>query len=659
MPKVYTENTSFDMSLSFDQSLNTVLEEMVDICITDSFKLPPLRVCSKSQLIHHQNPSSSSLGSRVGSRVSLVKRPSQSVLTQMLETRPVDLMRPVSGDSLASDLDPDFLHSRLSSLTSTSDSEFLPETLAKDHSQSQRRKRPEARTIPGEATLRTRNNESIPFNGPSRSFSGQSRSFSGQARTNGPFAPLDSTSSLTRKASNSSEITLKLQPHQKYRLNRMNRKQSQQDLDQALKDDIDLDDDDIPGDVVWNVPMAGGYFPRTHSKSAVSLQPTPLPGQLEHLYNPQQVKSMPDIRGSYPMLSISRGISDYYSAKQLEELQKRSRSNPSVRNVPEASETAHGTRDIWLPPKNPLELRKHEQEIARLAGQRAQKEVQELERQSKLRQQHEHNEQKWFKFSLSSNFKKASRLEVKLLVWQTPVPARLRHSLWAKNLQYHLHKTGSKQDEVLDKFEVLSRTLDTLDMAHKQEEMTRCVHRLTQLPMFRGVGELFLASFKRLVLLLLVSRSGLLYGDELLIGSLLVFFPDRTLKEVFEMTQLMKLLVVNEKFVKKLTKGLGNTYFKRLLAGFPQELAGMNSKTLWVLWSLTDGDAVKRFLEILVVVNDYKLALAYVLTVVKQYHFGWLSLAELERSVGLRSAVVDVKDLELFVVRLKGCYKEL
>lgn len=541
-----------------------------------------------------------------------------------------------------------------------------------------------------------------------------------------PMAAPKSTANLPRPPLAVLTLPPKLSPHQRFRLNRINLlKNKRSNRHKDKEKEFDAGDDEIPADlIVWNVPMAvgpassfysspsashskgflGGMASRTSllSESSVNIQPTPLPGKLDQFLVVRERRELAadsvDLVGTPVaelrpdlftlLLPIAQSLSSFYmlaaSKFSEQEVQQRTESNlklpldvinadrlrlEDLRLISQEKLHAvgaaehHSARDMWLPPKLPLEMARHDREAAALVADQSRRELELRALAAKRLLDNEANRQRWFKLSLAHRYTRAQRLEIKLLVWQTPVPDVLKYNVWKSNLCYHQEKRGATD---LDEYLLLRAKMDAADLAVRQSEVDAAAARLLKMPVFAGVADVgaWRTCFNQLAHLLLFSTLGRSHSDEVLVGLVLMFFPDRLVEEVYVLVHLIKVHVLNEGFAAKLHRGFTSSHrVKALLtsAGTVEpDYHHLDNRTPWLLWLAVDlPEVVKNFFEVLVVGNDYKLVLCYVLTVLTHYHFGWNLLVELGERVPRGDAKVHIYDHAVFMERLKNLCREV
>lgn len=531
------------------------------------------------------------------------------------------------------------------------------------------------------------------------------------AKINTPNA---STSSLPMM------MTSRLTPSQKYRMKRENSKLTLKNREK-LYDDMSiqgrdaLDDEE---DLIWNVPFTKGVasiFSSTAGKSPalinkifdqspISMPMSPLPGSISAPSSPMpnnininnKIKNNNNNNNNnnrssgnsfYSLPSEAASISEFYQAssssyfeKQLKERQDSSTNLPNY--IQEASvvgledmslvseekiKTLSSSRPIWLPPKSTKENKRHEREINLTLEDSVR-----FDKEVKLREEQQAEKiikytKRWIDVSQHSKIYKYSS-ECKRLVFKTSIPQNLRFKIWKSLLQRDLANiTFEPYEELNQKF--VDNVKDF--PRSKTEEIEELVSQ------FKRTSENteLLNNLSHLMKLKMISNTGLNENsDPIIIYSLLL--AKFTLSESFEMLSLINEKVFNKSNnIDKFTSSIQTNHtLKRLLGTkeFQNDLDTMCFSQLFqIMLNLIKNSGksaiLLNLLDILVIYQgDYKIVMSIFIAILRDYHFGFTCLNQLNKvsaggGAGLKSCGENLyinEDSNQFVERVYYYYKK-
>ncbi len=500
-----------------------------------------------------------------------------------------------------------------------------------------------------------------------------------------PSTPMSSTST---NMSNSTVNTLT--PSQKYRLRRQNSKSSAKaNFRQREKyfDEINSDEEIIEDGLIWNVPFTKGsatIFSPTSGKSSKMLKNvitqspaqmplSPLPGTLSAPSTPTASRGSPPKGGYFyknpdEAASLSRfyqASSDNFVAQELSNRESNGINLPS--SIKEASELGledmkfiskekadsfSATRPIWLPPKSKDESKKHERDISKMIEKAAKVDKKKQEYMSTMKSIQEKNIQRWIELQDRGVLRNSSQYEMKKLCFKTSIPENLRSNIWLTILQER------SKDSDYEKFEELNSKLSSIPSfpKSKEYEIEKIVETiLPNLSKFQKNQELN-KSLTKLIKLKSISTRGLEYGDELLFAISLLNFNEQV---SYDVTNMIKFSVLNEHTLNKFNNNLSkNAVLKKYLKNkdYKDDYEFLNSNLVFDILQNFQIETVYHLLDIIIIISDYKILYSIFLTILRDHHFGFVSLKELATDNSGHEIIIN--DEYQFFERLHHFYKK-
>lgn len=499
-----------------------------------------------------------------------------------------------------------------------------------------------------------------------------------------PSTPMSTTST------NMSSSTLNtLTPSQRYRLRRQNSKSSSKaNIRQREKyfDDVNSDEEVIPDNLIWNVPYTKGsaaIFSPTSGKSSKMIKNvltqspaqmplSPLPGQLSAPSTPTTKGSPPRSSYFYQNPDEAASISRFYQASSdsfvAQELSSREANGSSLPcSIKEASELGledmkfiskekadsfSSTRPIWLPPKSKDESKKHDRDITKMFEKAAKVDKKKQEYLNAMNAVQERNIHRWTELNERGILRNSSLHEMKKLVFKTAIPETLRSKIWLSLLE-----DKSKESDY-EKFNELNEKLSKIPSfpESKEYEIEKIVENiLPNVEKFQKGQELN-KSLNKLIKLKSISTRGLEYGDELLFAIFLLRFKEQ---EAYDASNMIKFSILNEQTLDKFNNNLmKNPILKKYLQNkeFKDDYNFLNSNLVFSILRNFKIEITFHLLDIIIINNDYKVLYSIFLTVLRDYHFGFVNLKEL--STDDKNFQISMNDEYQFFDRLYHFYKK-
>lgn len=503
--------------------------------------------------------------------------------------------------------------------------------------------------------------------------------------------PNTSTNSLT---------SLSITPSQKLRLKRQNSKSSSKSTivnEREKYYDLNSDDDDTLEDgFIWNVPFTRGaaniFSPSSGTnphlikailnQSPVMLPMSPLPGACSAPISPVTNRS-PSLTSQQDYFysatsspneaeSISQFYqisSENYVKQELLNRKKSSLSLPSM--IKEASNlglddlklvserkarSLSSTRPIWLPPKPSEESTRHEKDISKMFEKASRLDKLKQEQHDKQMKAQESNIKRWAELVQKGSHRSSAQNEMKKLCLKTKIPDEYRYQIWSAALDKA--RTSSTEIETFEELNSRSESLPNLPFPKAQElkEITRGA--------FASLGsfddqEYLEERLLRLLKLLMYSKISIVTNfDEYLLALLLLKFNE---EDSFNLFYSIRVLVFSDALLKKFDTNLyKNSIMVHQLRSneFKPDLEYLSSMTIMkILSKFRNLDIAFQFLDILVLNINYRVIYCLLLTILKEYHFGFDDLTELieDKHKHLR---INCDDTIQFYDKFNGFYKK-
>lgn len=357
------------------------------------------------------------------------------------------------------------------------------------------------------------------------------------------------------------------------------------------------------------------------------------------------------------------------------------------------------TRPSWLPPKDPEEKRIHEREISKTLSIASLDQLERnRDRDSKLIAD-ETNRQKYILLLDRDITRKQSLQSLKKMIWETPITADCRYSIYDQVLQGPARLVTEKYLESFDEIITLSNRVEFTKS--KEIEIKKLIEDNIESKVAGkcGISENLILMLK----LKSLSQQGILPGDELLFHHLLNEESFGTLQQVWDTVNLIQMTCFNEttkeKFDKKIIdkNGISGSYLLRD-ESFKHEFNAtcMNSNTWWNVLQRISHPLFMWVIDIIVTSNsqcfknnpinkskyetanwetykssavivNYQILLSFALNILLNYHFGFndlKSLADLSDSnFCIPISEDEYSDIDqinsLFISKWKHYYKKL
>lgn len=544
-------------------------------------------------------------------------------------------------------------------------------------------------------------------------------SFAGTTSTlNSPAKTLDNTTlqqpslptaSPLYQHSNSTSAILtnkaRLTPSQRYRLRKA---QNETVLRKSIRRKEKFYDEqeknsDLPNDFenlsIWNIPMASASTSTFLNSSQLSLSKTethrshgkrsnhnvsstnelsfldscemptsPIPGvnrTTDFQYMQQTSKNLTSVyKHSSSRLSESK-LSERTASADFLPIEFKTASDLGLEDLKLVSEdklgiTSH-SRPSWLPPKDPEERKLHDAQISKSTSMAS---IEQLDR-SKEREErlikNETNRQKYVLLLDRDITRNSSLQDLKKLIWETPLTDETRYQVYDEILQSNIRLVTGKY---VEQFDDLFKLLNEMDFPRNKEAE---IEELINMGIRRKAAgkEKISKDLPLMLKLKSISRQGLIPGDELLFHHFLLSQSFTSLKQVWEVVNLIQMTCFNdlckEKFNQRVLNSRG-VVAHYLLRGddFKKEFNAtcLNATTWWNVLERIDHSLFMWVIDIIVVSNNqcfkkypvnkeafaekhweqyrakhvvvnYKILASLVLDVLLNYHFGFDDLKSL------------------------------
>ncbi|CCH46287.1 hypothetical protein BN7_5879 [Wickerhamomyces ciferrii] len=693
--RMYSEPVSGTLS-TLREDLDKVSLDDIDISCSKPKKVHK----SPSQVFVNNFNNNTSPNNVKGLGINLPRRPSDSMFKNLNQPRYNNnntsqnkvsmLERPVSNDSITSSNGSDFSeggNSRNSSITSAS---FVNSPIMAQHinGSSSSISQDSKYQLPSSANQKYSNGSQLSINKLRDSVSTPRLNKYPSMSSMASSIPSTPVSASSVNISNSTINTLT--PSQKYRLRRQNSKTStKQNLRKREKyfDELYSDEETIDDNMIWNVPFTKGsatIFSPSSGKSSKMLKNvitqspaqmplSPLPGSLSAPSTP--ITRTPHEKGNdsgsyfYQNPDEAASISQFYQASsesfvatELSSRQSKGASLPS--SIKEASELGFddmkfiskeksecfsSTRPIWLPPKSKDESKKHDRDITKMFESAAKHDKKKQEYRDALQQVQDKNIKRWGELEERGILRNSTQNEMKKLVFKTSIPESLRLKIWTELLN---DKTKETDYETFDELNKKFKTIPSFPKS-KLYEIEKIVESIyPKLGKFQN-GQALNESLIKLIELKSISTRGMEYGDELTFALLLLKFEER---EAYDLNNKLKFGILNEVLLNKFNENSNkNSVLKKYLNNkeYKDDYEFLNSNSIFDILQNFSTDISYHILDILIILNDYKYVYALFLTILRDYHFGFMNLKVLKSN-----DEILVPDEYQFFDRLNHFYKK-
>ncbi|CCC71505.1 hypothetical protein NCAS_0H01950 [Naumovozyma castellii] len=319
------------------------------------------------------------------------------------------------------------------------------------------------------------------------------------------------------------------------------------------------------------------------------------------------------------------------------------------------------SRPSWLPPKDSKERKLHEREISKSMSIAS---IEQLDRNKEREERlirDETNRQKYVLLLERDITRNSSLQSCKKVIWETAFGDDTRRSAYDEILQ---SKTGLVTEKYIESFDGLMKTLKEMDFIEgKTVELKALIKKAIETKISGRSG----MSSDLLLMLQLksISHEGLLPGDELLFHHLLLCKSFTSLKQVWEMVNLIQLTCFNDACKEKYDSNIIDprgvvAHYLLKDPEFQKEFTSscLNYPTIWNVLERVDHSLFMWILDAIVVANNqcfskhpvkqndyqdkdwdyyrskkvvvnYKIIASLILNVLLNYHFGFNDLQQL------------------------------
>ena len=325
-------------------------------------------------------------------------------------------------------------------------------------------------------------------------------------------------------------------------------------------------------------------------------------------------------------------------------------------------EAVSSSRPTYLPPKSTKEKQMHEHEISKYMKMASDEQIQRKISQTKHMEEDKANHERYAHLLQRGITRKSSLFDLRKISWKTAISDELRCSIYHTILESDAQLVSSKY---LENFDYLNSILDQMDFpTDKESEIKQIIEKnITTKIGYSSVKD------KELTLLLKlksISKQGLLVGDAQLFHNFLNCKSFKTLKDIWEIANLIQLTCFNDtckdKFDSRIIDPRGITARILHSPSFKAEMTSsiMNFNTWWNIMSRIDNNLFMWIMDIIVIENcqcftnkqinkdqlrdknwdyyvnkyvvvNYKILASLAASVLLDYHFGFNDLKHLER----------------------------
>ncbi|CAI4058957.1 hypothetical protein SKDZ_04G5500 [Saccharomyces kudriavzevii ZP591] len=321
-------------------------------------------------------------------------------------------------------------------------------------------------------------------------------------------------------------------------------------------------------------------------------------------------------------------------------------------------------RPSWLPPKDCKERKLQDKQIYKNIDLAS---VEELQKNKERDDKVKRNEQNSVKFQqlLDRGITRNSSLnELKKIIWETPFTSTVRLQMYSQLLQ---SENCLITECFIETFEEMIQLLNKMDFPKDKEfEIKQLIENDIQEKVFykNGTNKRTISDLMLLLQLKSISQQGLVTGDEMLFYHFLTEESFRTLKEVWEMVNLIQMTcfseICKEKYDSRILNPRGIVAHFLRKDEFKDEFNGdcLNSNTWWNILQRMDHKLFMRIMDVIVVHNgqnfashpvkietfenkaleyyrskkiavNYKILVSLTVNVLINYHFGYDNLKNL------------------------------
>ncbi|CAI4057352.1 hypothetical protein SUVZ_02G4630 [Saccharomyces uvarum] len=547
--------------------------------------------------------------------------------------------------------------------------------------------------------------------------------------TKTPYAHSNSTSAILPYK------TTQLTPSQRYRLRKEQNDQSLRKCIQKKEkfyDDqdanLELQEGDVDGSLIWNIPMASlstsSFLTLSKfSKKEKSFDSTPkdeevLAQENDHTHNqhiqshhqtystkkhslysnhkfggscldykelpPTCIPGISPISDSQYFQDTMKNLSQAYihSSEKISKnilsgrsksvqclpLEYKEASNQGMEDLMLVSEdkikAVSHFRPSWLPPKDSKERKLQDKQIYKNIDLASMEELQRSKERDDKSKKCEQNRVR-FQQLLDRGITRNSTLnELKKIVWETPFTSTVRLPIYSQLLQ---SDNRIISEYFIESFEEMMQLLNKMDFPKdKEAELEQLIeHDIQERALYRnGTNKQILSDLMLLLQVKSISQQGLITGDELLFYHFLTNESFGSLKEIWEIVNLIQMTcfgeICKEKYDSRILNPRGIVAHLLRKDEFKDEFNGncLNSNTWWNILQRMDHRLFMWVMDIIVVHNsqsfasypvkieefknksweyyrskkvvvNYKILVSLTVNVLINYHFGYDNLKDL------------------------------
>lgn len=321
-------------------------------------------------------------------------------------------------------------------------------------------------------------------------------------------------------------------------------------------------------------------------------------------------------------------------------------------------------RPSWLPPKDFKERKLQDKQIYKNIDLASMEELQKNKERDEKAKKNEQNKVK-FQHLLDRGITRNSSLsELKKIIWETPLISKVRLQIYSQLLQ---------SDNCLitkcfiESFEEVMQLLNKMDFPKDKEfEIRQLIEHDVQEKVFykNGTDKQVVSDLMLLLQLKSISQQGLVTGDEMLFYHFLTDQSFGTLKETWEMVNLIQMTcfseICKEKYDSRILNPRGIVAHLLRKDEFKNEFNGgcLNSNTWWNILQRMDHKLFMWVMDVIIVHNgqnfanypvkmeifkdkvweyyrskkvvvNYKILVSLTVNVLLNYHFGYDNLKHL------------------------------
>lgn len=300
------------------------------------------------------------------------------------------------------------------------------------------------------------------------------------------------------------------------------------------------------------------------------------------------------------------------------------------------------TRPMWLPPKDKTEAIRQEHEFKKLIEHEGHRMRKESEMKSKRKRERTIADARLKYLADKDCFSNTNVNEVKKLMWVSKADPATRVAIFAKVIKNTYEIASDEQlnklppanitsNASLDVNAMVDSTLGSCDDPRLLTTLTNLLKRVTRMDNW---------TFKSCKTVLSLIQQGY------------------SAVQVMRTLHYLNDFVMDKKFASKFTDNiLKNHVMINYAKAFRDDLIVMNPTNFIRLLNVLNPSVIFKLISLLIVISDYKLLYAFVLTILLHYHFGWNNL-QLLLNCNFKEEPIKITDEELFWNRVYKYYKK-